>query len=619
MFQVDWAQARIWQQETAVSPGSRSSQLDRADVRTTALLHWEEHCLECAIPTCYSSCSLYRSRADRACSRFVYGIYPNPNFAGLFNFGADIRFRRWGKLETRLYGKSVNVRQHRAMDRVNRFVVHPREGAAENSEDSQGRFGISAKIQFGKLRNKYFVKLGPAGENVVFDEFVLECFSPESEPFRITLEYFDREVKSRHSFEIQPGWNFYALPVEALRFGSLPPAGKLTLAPEDNAEKRVVFTWLDLVQYQVHRIAPSQTKQLAPASKIKCVAWDLDHTIWKGILSEDGEANLAVRPEALALIKGLDERGIVQTVVSKNNFNDAWPVIGRLGLQEYFLYPAINWRPKSSNLKGIAAKLNLNIDTFALIDDSAFERAEVQAALPQVRIYPEDQIANLLTTSEFDVPVSASSRQRRASYLTEIKREQEKETFGGDYEAFLRSCEMKLRLFIPREEPHILRCLELIQRANQLNLSNKRYTKDEFQSLLATPGNLCVAMDCEDRFGVYGIVGFARVDNTCDRPILRDLVLSCRVAQKRVEHTFIQWLASVEQARGHQVLAAAAVRTERNQPIVQVFDDLRFHAVGQDKGFDFMELPLDGTLLVGEIVKIQTAAELDWQTSKSLV
>lgn len=617
MFQVDWAQAEIWRQETPASPGSRKSQLDRADVRKTALLHWEEHCLECAVPMCYPSCSLYVPRADRACSRFVYGIYPNPYFVGLFDFGADIRFRRWGKLETRLYGKSRNVRQHCLLDRVNRFVMHPRH-EGELGESRNGRLAVSARTLLGKARNKYFVKLGPAGENVVYDEFVTECFSPESEPFRITLEHIDREVKSRHSFEIQPGWNFYALPVQALRFATSPPEGKLTLAPENNAEKRLVFTWLDLVQYQERRAASRQSRQLAPAAKIKCVAWDLDNTIWKGILSEDGEENLAVRPEALELIKLLDERGIIQTVVSKNNFNDVRPVLERLGLEEYFLYPAINWQPKSLNLKGIAAKLNLNIDTFALIDDSAFERAEVQATLPQVRVYSEDHIEKLVARSEFNVPVSESSRQRRASYMTEIKRGREKETFSGDYEGFLRSCEMKLRLFIPREERHIARCLELIQRANQLNLSNKRYTKDEFQSLLSTPGMLCVAMDCEDRFGVYGIVGFASVDESGYRPILRDLVLSCRVAQKRVEHTFVQWLATLEQARGHQTLGAAVVRTERNQPIAQVFDDLRFQSVGQNNGTDFMELPLAGPVLVGEIVRIQPDAEVDWETSRAL-
>jgi len=49
-----------------------------------------------------------------------------------------------------------------------------------------------------------------------------------------------------------------------------------------------------------------------------------------------------------------------------------------------FFYPRINWQTKSNNIRDIASDLNINPDTFALIDDSAFERAEVMSALPQV-------------------------------------------------------------------------------------------------------------------------------------------------------------------------------------------------------------------------------------------
>jgi FkbH-like protein len=417
-------------------------------------------------------------------------------------------------------------------------------------------------------------------------------------------------VKFRHSFNIEPGWNFGALPADAFGFGPGNQAGKIMLYPENNAERRLVFTWLDVVQYRPGyktSIRKTVTGGAAPAPKVKCLAWDLDNTLWKGILAEDSESGLIPRPEALELVKKLDERGIIQTVVSKNNYADAWPVIERLGLQDYFLYPAINWQPKSSNLKEIADRLNINIDTFALIDDSPFERAEVQSALPQVRVYSDDQIGPLLTYREFDVPVTEASKNRRASYLTEIKREKVKEIFGGDYEAFLRSCGLKLRLFSPTEEKPMARCLELIQRSNQLNLANTRYKAEEFRNLLSRKGFLCVAMDCSDRFGDYGIVGFASIDETQERPVLRDLVLSCRVAQKRVEHTFIQWLAKRELGKGKAALAAELVKTERNQPIRQVFEDLHFRPLGGENGRVLMELPLDRNLVVEDIVAVETA------------
>jgi hypothetical protein len=49
---------------------------------------------------------------------------------------------------------------------------------------------------------------------------------------------------------------------------------------------------------------------------------------------------------------------------------------------------------------------------------------------------------------------------------------------------------MRLRIFVPAEPSQRLRCLELIQRANQLNLSTRRYEEAEFKRLMETPGML---------------------------------------------------------------------------------------------------------------------------------
>ena len=88
-------------------------------------------------------------------------------------------------------------------------------------------------------------------------------------------------------------------------------------------------------------------------------------------------------------MRKLDERGILQTIVSKNDHHEAWAMVEKLGLAEYFLYPAIGWGRKSDSLRRIAERLNIGLDTFAFVDDSAFERAEVAEALPMVRVYDE--------------------------------------------------------------------------------------------------------------------------------------------------------------------------------------------------------------------------------------
>jgi hypothetical protein len=63
------------------------------------------------------------------------------------------------------------------------------------------------------------------------------------------------------------------------------------------------------------------------------------------------------------------------------------------GLAEYFLYPQINWNPKSDSIRRIAASLNIGTDALAFIDDQEFELAEVGHALPEVLRVRADQVA----------------------------------------------------------------------------------------------------------------------------------------------------------------------------------------------------------------------------------
>jgi FkbH-like protein len=115
-----------------------------------------------------------------------------------------------------------------------------------------------------------------------------------------------------------------------------------------------------------------------------------------------------------------------------------------------------------------------------------------------------------------------------------MTRETIKATFDGSYDDFLRSCKMRLRILSPSAPEEVTRCWELVQRSNQLNLSNNRYSIAEFRKLLTTPGIRCLAFECNDKYGNYGIVGFASVDERGVNPVLVDFVMSCRIAQKKV-------------------------------------------------------------------------------------
>src|SRR6266540_6551634 len=85
---------------------------------------------------------------------------------------------------------------------------------------------------------------------------------------------------------------------------------------------------------------------------IKCVVWDLDNTVWDGILLEDRE--VVLRPHVVEILKTLDERGILHSVASRNEHDLAMAKLQEFGIAEYFLYPQINWNPKSGSVAQIA-------------------------------------------------------------------------------------------------------------------------------------------------------------------------------------------------------------------------------------------------------------------------
>ena len=132
-----------------------------------------------------------------------------------------------------------------------------------------------------------------------------------------------------------------------------------------------------------------------------------------------------------------------------------------------------------------------------------------------------------------------------------------------------------MKVFEPRTESELLRCWELVQRAaTNSNISNRRYEICGVQDdVLSDRRAIGLAFDCRDKVtGEYGLVGFAILQP----PELIDFVMSCRVAQKRVEHAFFSWLADRTKARGFSEFRARFVVSAKNKPMREALEQLPF-------------------------------------------
>ena len=210
---------------------------------------------------------------------------------------------------------------------------------------------------------------------------------------------------------------------------------------------------------------------------IKCVVWDLDNTIWDGVLLEGNEVQL--KPEILQIIIELDKRGILHSIASKNTYKTAMEKLSQLGIQEYFLFPQINWSAKSFSIEHIAKKLNLSLESFAFIDDQDYELEEVRTSHPEVLCIPVNSTHAILHAECFNPRfITEDSRKRRLMYIDDFKRKSYEEDFQGPKLDFLKSLEMEMSLS-EASETDLRRVEELTLRTHQLNTTGYTYTYDE--------------------------------------------------------------------------------------------------------------------------------------------
>lgn len=562
----------------------------RAAIGLSSTLVWAEHCTECVMPSCYSTCALYTPRRDLKCRRFDRGLEAARAAGETRRLGMRVSFRRWGKLES-APARPAALSPLRAwvLGRADAWVAGVLAAAPlpHRLED-----GVSI------LWNRAKARAASRGAGAAaFEAFLIECFSqtPRDCVFTFSLKpavstgrYFQRH------FSVKPGYNRIEIPLSEIRAAVDLDAPVLAQiepvdAPADNA---FIFGCLDFVAFRTAQEgarnrgpaalsgAPAPGGPARPAAKVKCVVWDLDNTVWRGTLIEDGVEALRLNPEAARAIKALDERGILHSIASKNNAEEALAALDRFGLRDYFLAPQIGWGPKSAALSEIARRLNIHPNSFLFVDDQPFERAEVLSVHPDVRVIEETRIGGLLELPEVDQPVTAEGRNRRAMYRVEERREAAFGAADATFLEFLRGCAIELTI---REaaSANIGRVFELAQRTNQLNYAGRACSRGEIEELASrsAPGKAGLALSCSDRFGDYGVIGFAVVDVA--RFHVENFFMSCRVQHKKVDHAFFAWLIERAMAQGRDRVSTNFHFSGRNQSARQVLEEMRFSPSGE--------------------------------------
>jgi FkbH-like protein len=302
---------------------------------------------------------------------------------------------------------------------------------------------------------------------------------------------------------------------------------------------------------------------------IKCLVWDLDNTLWDGILLEDPEVHL--RPQAVEILRTLDERGILHSIASRNDHDTAMAKLRELGLDEYFLYPQIHWNSKATSVAQIAKDINIGLDAIAFLDDQPFERDDVAFSHAQVLCLDSTCLDGLLEAPEL-MPrfITDDARGRRRMYQADIARNRAEEQFEGPKEEFLATLGMIFTI-APAQEEDLKRAEELTVRTHQLNSTGYTYSYEELDRFRTSPDHLLLVSSLEDRYGTYGKIGLTLIerDRTGGEELwtLKLLLMSCRVMSKGVGMITIHHLRRRAKQAGAR-LRAEFLPTDRNRQML---------------------------------------------------
>ncbi|SOD39980.1 HAD-IIIC family phosphatase [Nitrosovibrio sp. Nv4] len=581
------------------------------DIAKMSLLMWGEHCVECAAPSCFTTCDLYQSRPDGRCRRLTYGMYRNRCFPSARGYGAEVVFKKWGKIEARgntlMLPAGMTLLTERMIGLLAPFANAAGAFVYRLTRDNRWSY-----LEHSILERfaRWLHQKKRANASFPPDFFLLEVYNPMDGPVRMQLGMSVASGTSRrHSAQPPPPFRASViLPAGYSRhefgreqFSRITESGlpfDIAITPDGETSARIVFLAADFVVR--HKNA---SVEVSGQPKIKCVVWDLDNTMWDGILLENEAVGL--REKVLELLSFFDERGILLSIASKNDEPSAWRRLEELGIADYFLYPQINWMPKSENIRAIAEQLNIGLDTFAFIDDNPFELEEVSRALKVVACVNAADIDHLFSSPRYQGTTSDEARKRSQFYRQEFVRKKSATRFGSDYLGFLAACEIKLYVDVYKNDD-LDRVSELVQRTNQLNFSGRKYLRSEILPILADAGVKKYVLRCADNYGSYGAVGFCIVRLVGHEIQIEDFMLSCRVQGRFIEQAFFNYLVNAQEGQKPQSLWVNFEPTGRNIPAQQVLERLNFVPCSPGKG---LRIDLKSHTLDCNFISVQSSID----------
>lgn len=325
-------------------------------------------------------------------------------------------------------------------------------------------------------------------------------------------------------------------------------------------------------------------------SPIKIIIVDLDNTIWGGLIGDDGIDGIKLGGETSSgsrylnfqkFLKSLVKRGILLALVSKNDYLlaiEGFNHINSILSLSDFVSVKINWNPKSLNIKQLLSELNLSASDAIFIDDSEFERNEVETNIRDLNIVHFDQI------DEVEEEISGNrildrrnilevDLNKNNQYQDEQYRRKEQLDFN-DYGEYLKSLGLKLTINI--SNPNYERVSQLLIKTNQFNFNKLYLSSEDLKAQLKKKTIEVFQFSLRDKIGDYGIISALLFKMSSDTIFIENWVMSCRVFSRNLEFVIFNFLTDYAMENCKQKIIVEFIQSERNIVLIEIIKKLGF-------------------------------------------
>lgn len=330
----------------------------------------------------------------------------------------------------------------------------------------------------------------------------------------------------------------------------------------------------------------------------KALALDLDNTLWGGVVGDDGVEGIEIGQETSlgqvyaefqAYLKSLKDIGIILNVNSKNEYDNAIAGLNHPGgalKPDDFIIIKANWDEKSKNLLDMATELNLLPESFVFVDDNPAEREIVKAQVHGVAVPDIGQVDDYIRVIDragyFEVTnLSKDDAKRNEMYKENAKRAAAQATFSN-YGEYLDSLNMEAEIadFCPL---YLDRIAQLSNKSNQFNLTTRRYTREEIESISLSEKYIKIYGKLVDKFGDNGVVSVVIGAINGDVLDIDLWIMSCRVLKRDMEYAMLDVLMEKAVSAGIKTIKGHYYPTAKNSMVKNFYETMGFTKVSEDE------------------------------------